>query len=60
MAWTPLGYLPDSASPIVMVNIVTDHTQFTKEHAHTAATEQSGHYDPYDKSNDWAACLFLF
>ena len=47
------------ATLTVMAKIVMDHICSTQEHACTAATNQSEHYDPYDKSNNQAAHLFL-
>ena len=47
------------ATLTVMAKIVMDHICSTQEHACTPATNQSEHYDPYDKSNNQAAHLFL-
>ena len=54
-----ITYLPDPADNDQMVNVITDHTQFTQAYLRSAAPIQYAKYDAYDRSNNRATCLMF-
>ena len=59
MGMDTITYLPDPADNDQMVNVITDHTQFTQAYIWSAAPIQYAKYDAYDQSNDQAARLMF-
>ena len=54
-----MTYLKDLGDPTKMVNLLTDHTQFTQAYVKTAVEEQHKLYDYYNCSMDRSACYAL-
>ena len=56
MGMDTITYLKDLGDPTKMVNLLTDHTQFTQAYIKTTIKEQHKLYDSYDHLNSHQAC----
>ena len=54
-----ITYLKDLGDHMKMVNLLTDHTQFTEAYIKTAIKEQHKLYNSYDCLNNCGACYTI-
>ena len=59
MGMDTITYLKDLGDPTKIVDLLTDHTQFTQAYVKTAIKEQCKLYNSCDHSNDHSACSTL-